>query len=75
MFQNCSVMIIRADNPSEILRLEVDAETQKAICDTFSIAVSDLVGEKTKVPFDGSYKPHQDEFLAIENFQLADEII
>lgn len=74
MFQNCSVMIIRADNPSEILRLEVDAETQKAICDTFSIAVSDLVGEKTKVPFDGSYKPHQDEFLAIENFQLADEI-
>lgn len=74
MFQNCSVMIIRTDNPSEILRLEVDAETQKAICDAFAVAVSDLVGEKTKVPFDGSYKPHQDEFLAIENFQLTDEI-
>lgn len=74
MFQNCSVMIIKADNTSEILRLEVDAETQKAICDAFSTAVSDLVGEKTRVPFDGSYKPHQDEFLAIENFQLTDEI-
>lgn len=51
MFQNCSVMIIRADNPSEILRLEVDAETQNAICDTFADAVSDLVGEKNKSAF------------------------
>lgn len=29
---------------------------------------------KTKISFDGSYKPHNDEFLAIENFQLSDAI-
>lgn len=74
MFQNCSVMIIKADNPLEILKLEIDAETQKAICNSFAVAVTDLVEKKVKVPFNGSYKPHQDEFLAIENFQLADEI-
>ena len=27
-----------------------------------------------KVMFDGSYKPHEGEFLAIENFQLQDDI-
>lgn len=33
-----------------------------------------MISEKTKNSFDGSYKPHNDEFLAIENFQLSDEI-
>lgn len=74
MFKNCSIMVIRADNPSEILRLEVDAKTQQAVCDTFEAAVSDLVVEKSKVPFDGSYKPNEDEFLSIENFSLSKEI-
>ncbi len=74
MFENCSVMVIRADDSSEILRLEVDQKTQQAICDTFAAAVSDLVEEKTRVPFDGSYKPHDDEFLSVEGFMLPDEI-
>lgn len=33
-----------------------------------------MLSEKTKISFDGSYKPHNDEFLAIENFQLSDAI-
>lgn len=74
MFENCSIMIIKADAPLEILRLDVDENTQIAICRAFADAVSDLVSEKTKVIFDGSYKPHRDEFLSIENFQLPDEI-
>lgn len=75
MFDNCSVMIIRADTMSdEIFRLDVDADTQNAICRTFSEAVTELIADKTKVVFDGSYKPHQDEFLSIENFQLSDEL-
>ena len=74
MFQDCSVMIIKGSSSLEILRLEIDAETQTAICNAFATAVSDLILGKTKVPFDGSYKPHQDEFLSIENFQLTDEI-
>ena len=74
MFENSSIMIIKATVPLEILRLDVDAETQTAICKTFSEATSELVLEKTRIVFDGSYKPHHDEFLAIENFQLPDEI-
>ena len=66
MFKDCSIMVIRADDPSQILRLEVDEATQQAICQTFSEAVSDLVKGKTRIPFDGIYKPNDDEFLAIK---------
>lgn len=75
MFEDCSVMIIKAGVEEEILRLEVDAETQKGICKTFESAKNDLIDGKSRIIFDGSYKPHQDEFLAIENFQLPDKIM
>lgn len=74
MFKNCSIMVIRADDPSQILRLEVDEKTQRSICKTFATAVVDLVDDKTGVPFDGSYKPNDDEFLSVEGFMLPDEI-
>lgn len=67
-------MIIKSGFPLEIFRLEVDADTQKSICNVFSEATADLTSAKTKVVFDGSYKPLDDEYLSIENFQLADEI-
>lgn len=74
MFKNCSIMVIRADDPSQILRLEVDKATQQAVCKTLSASVADLVKDKTRIPFDGSYKPNDDEFLSVENFTLPDEI-
>ena len=75
MFVNSSIMIIKAGTSSEeICRLEVDAETQKTICKAFSDATDDLITGKTRVVFDGSYKPHTDEYLAIEQFKLSDEI-
>ena len=33
------------------------------------------MSSKTRVEFDGSYKPHSDEFLAIAHFQLPDAIM
>ncbi|WP_278997910.1 Kiwa anti-phage protein KwaB-like domain-containing protein [[Ruminococcus] lactaris] len=75
MFENCSIIIIaNGSHVDELYRLEVDADTQKEICLSFDSAVDDLLSEKTKISFDGSYKPHNDEFLAIENFQLSDAI-
>lgn len=76
MFNNCSVMIIKTGTkPEEICRLDVDAATQEAICETFSVAQGELTVGKTRVIFDGSYKPNNDEFLAIERFQLPDSIM
>lgn len=74
MFENSSVMIIKSGFHLEIFRLEVDADTQKSICTVFSEATADLTSAKTKIVFDGSYKPLDDEYLSIENFQLVDEI-
>lgn len=74
MFKNCSIMVIRADDPSQILRLEVDEATQQAVCKTLSASAADLVKDKTRIPFNGSYKPNDDEFLSVENFTLPDEI-
>ena len=74
MFDNSSIMIIKTGEPLEIFRLEVDSDTQNSICDAFSNAVSEMTLEKSKVVFDGSYKPLDDEYLDIENFQLPDAI-
>lgn len=67
-------MVISADDAALIYRLELDVETQEAICSAFAAAVNDLVSGKDKVEFDGKYKPERDEFLCINKFQLADEI-
>lgn len=75
MFKDCSIMLITAGvHADELYRLETDADTQKELCKVFEIALNDLISNKTKVSFDGNYKPHKDEFLSIEHFQLADEI-
>lgn len=71
MFSISSVMVLTDE---EILRVEIDSNTQKSICETFADALNNLTADKTRVIFDGSYKPNEDKFLTIENFQLSDEI-
>lgn len=76
MFDNCAVLAIRADKHEDfVYRLEMDATTQQELCVSFSHAHDELLNEKNRVVFDGSYKPLTDEFLTIENFQLASEIM
>ena len=72
MFTDCSVFILAGDG--KIYRLEVDHDTQIAICKTFSDSVESMVKEKTTHDFEVNYKPEDDEILRIENFLLADEI-
>lgn len=74
MFDNSSILVICADGSDSIMRIEIDAETQKSICKTFAEAVQNLTSEKEKVEFDGRYKPEQDEILHISNFQIKDDI-
>ena len=74
MFENSSIMAIKADDPSQILRLELDGDTQQSIDQTFEDAVADMMESKAGVPFDGSYKPNEDELLFIDHFALPDEI-
>lgn len=76
MFENSAVMVIRADkNDDYVYRLEMNATTQQELCISFSNAHDELLDGKSRVVFDGSYKPLTDEFLTIENFQLASEIM
>ena len=76
MFQNSSVFVLAGGTrANEIFRIDVDNETQMAICNSFSDAKDILISaDKERIVFDGSYKPNDDEFLAIENFQIQDEI-
>jgi hypothetical protein len=74
MFENSSVLVICEDSNNTVMRIEIDADTQKLICSTFTEAVQSLTSNKEKVEFDGRYKPEQDEILHISNFRLADEI-
>ena len=75
LFQNCSIFILAGGtHPNEIFRIDVDADTQAAICQSFSEAKDKLTAGKERIVFDGSYKPNEDEFLAIENFQIFDDI-
>lgn len=72
MFNDCSVMIITTSE--KIFRIDVDVDTQKAICTTFSKAQEKLIADKTRIVFDGDYKTQDDEFLTIMQFQLPDTI-
>lgn len=76
MFKNCSVFaILETDDKSvKVCRIEMDQDTQDSICNTFSDAVSDMKDGKELIPFDGNYKPDEDQYLTIENFDLPPEI-
>ena len=75
MFDNSSIMVLLSDgsdNPVKLL--EVDKTTQVAICKSFAEAAVPLLSGKQMVPFDGSYKPNEDEGLSICNFHLPESI-
>ena len=75
MFDNSSVMVMRTvDQVVEVYKLDLDEETRRAICQSFSRAQAKMAANKEKVIFDGSYSPNPDEFLTIESFSLGDKI-
>lgn len=75
VFQNSSIFVLAGGtHANRIFRFDVDADTQEAICHAFSEAKDKLTADKERIVFDGCYKPNQDEFLAIENFKIIDEI-
>lgn len=75
MFDNCSIMVLLNDGNENLVQLlEVDKTTQAAICSSFSDAAVPLLSDKQIVPFDGSYKPNDDECLSICNFHLPEVI-
>lgn len=75
MFENSSIMVIlNNDKENPVQLLEVDRDTQKAICNSFSESSMPLLASKQVVPFDGSYKPNEDESLSICIFHLPEVI-
>lgn len=75
MFDNSSIMILLNDgNENSVRLLEVDRATQADICSSFAEASAPLLSGKQILPFDGSYKPNDDEGLSICNFHLPETI-
>ena len=75
MFQNSSVFVITSRvNNDCVWHVELDANTQRSICETFSDCVKELLFDKEKIVFNGNYKPEHDEFLYINDFQLDEKI-
>lgn len=72
MFDESSVYALSTEN--KIYRLELDRALQTSICATFAASVESLVDGKQGHVFSANYKPEDDEFLKIENFQLSDDI-
>ena len=71
MFDNASVIaLVNEGNESSVYLLEMDKATQSGICSTFAEAASPSLFDKQVVPFDGNYKPGEDEILSIPEFQL-----
>ena len=71
MFENASVFVLAADG---IWRLELDRRTQTELCESFAESVSNMTLNKQRVLFDGGYKPENDEYMAIEQFVLPENI-
>ncbi len=74
MFTNSSIFVLEDNSNKKIARIDIDKDTQRAICRSFSNATKKIIENKERIVFDGSYKPNEDEFLVIENFQIMKEI-
>ena len=75
MFETSSVMVLVNEEHDVLIRLlEMDKNTQSAICGSFLSASTDLISDKQIIPFDGSYKPNDDETLSICDFVMPDVI-
>lgn len=75
MFEDCSIFVVaNTSMGEEILRIDIDDDTQKEVTHAFENSVKNMTFEKTKIVFDGSYKPNDDEYLVIQDFKLADNI-
>ena len=62
LFQNCSIFVLAGGtHTNEIFRIEVDADTQVAICRGFSEAKDKLIADKERIVFDGSKVQSTDE--------------
>lgn len=77
MFKNSSLLAwCKSDNKSlSICRIEIEQSAQISICNNFEkYFVEYFSDDKERVVFDGSYKPEVNEYLAIENFNIDEEI-
>lgn len=73
MFDNASLLVYTKDN--NIFRIITDKDAQDFICSTFSDSYERLFKDKSKIIFDGKYRPEEDELLYINNFRIDDSIL
>lgn len=74
MFENQSLFIMLSDC-QDILRVELDRDTQSVIVNLFTQAMSNYLSEKRMIAYDGCYKPERDELLKIDNFVIPENIV
>ena len=72
MYNNSSTMVLSSND--KIYKLETDSDLQKNLCELFSKQTEEMINEKTLIPFDGNYKPNEDELFIIRNYQMPDFI-
>ncbi|MDR2598665.1 MAG: DUF4868 domain-containing protein [Oscillospiraceae bacterium] len=75
MFKNSSIMVfLNDDNENPVQLLEIDKNTQNAICRSFADSATPLLTAEQVEEFDGNWKPNEDEILSINHFNLPDAI-
>ncbi len=76
MFEDSTIFAVveAGRNVETILRLEVDASTQRKINEIFDRPVEEMMG-KEAVKFFGEYTPTEDEVLVIEDFVLSNQLM
>lgn len=72
MFADSSVFILSGSG--KIYKLELDRDTQRSVCKSFSDAVDSMLRGREVVDFKVNYKPEDDEILRIENYLISDGI-
>lgn len=63
------------DEQQPVRRLKLAREVQVLLSEAFALAAANLLNpDVEQIPFNGSYKPDQDEISYIEGFDMPDEI-
>jgi len=76
MFDNATLFALlrNSNDNTEVVRIPLDRATQKEINEIMAGAFNEFTRDKEQIPFDGNYKVEGNELLAINNFNLPDEV-
>lgn len=77
MFTNANLFgVLKNGEEDAIVQIKLDRDTQKIVNNHFTVLLEEYLSDNLEViPFEGSYKPDNDQIFEIENYSINEDFI